>query len=120
MILPNSGVAKKNWWLLVDDNSSEKKISKISSREAKDRLEKGKEFAGVRKKDTAYGNAKAIKEQSVILSPDTLKRKSRVEKEDKSDKSADYDEKEEATDRFRYNQTDSEIEKKEDIQSTKK
>ena len=92
----------------VDDNYSEKKISKISSREAKDRLEKGKEFAGVRKKDTAYG----IKEQSVILSPDTLKRKSRVEKEDKSDKYDGYDEKEEATDRFRYNQTDSEIEKK--------
>ena len=38
----------------VDDNSSEKKISKINSREVKDRLEKGKEFAGVRKKDTAY------------------------------------------------------------------
>ena len=95
----------------VDDSSSEKKISKISSREAKDRLEKGKEFAGVRKKDTAYGNAKAIKEQSVILSPDTLKRKSRVEKEDKSDKSDGYDGKEEATDRFRCNQTDSEIEK---------
>ena len=32
----------------VDENSSEKKISKISSREAKGRLEKGKEFAGVR------------------------------------------------------------------------
>ena len=95
----------------VDDNSSEKKISKISSREAKDRLEKGKEFAGVRKKDTAYGNAKAIKEHSEILSPDTLKRKSRVEKEDKSDKSDNYDEKEEAADRFRYNQIDSEIEK---------
>ena len=91
----------------VDDKSSEKKISKISSREAKDRLEKGKEFAGVRKKDTAYG----IKEQSVILSPDTLKRKSRVEKEDKSDKYDGNDEKEEATDQFRYNQTDSEIEK---------
>ena len=91
----------------VDDNSNEKKISKISSREAIDRLEKGKEFAGVRKKDTAYG----IKEQSVILSPDTLKRKSRVEKEDKSDKYDGYDEKEVATDQFRYNQTDSEIEK---------
>ena len=43
--------------------------------EAYGRLKNGKEFAGVRKKDKAYGNAKATKELREILSPGTSKEK---------------------------------------------